>query len=40
MYIADAAVAFWHTLLNGKAGDVYNVGTSKPEVTILELAKK
>jgi nucleoside-diphosphate-sugar epimerase len=39
MYIADATVAFWHVLLEGAPGSVYNVGVSSPEVTILELAE-
>jgi len=40
MYIADATVAFWNVLLGGAPGSIYNVGTTGPEVTILELAEK
>lgn len=38
-YISDAIVGFFKVLLSGKPGEVYNVGTEKPEVTMLELAK-
>lgn len=39
MYVADATTAFWQVLFKGRPKSVYNVGTSSPEVTILELAK-
>lgn len=39
-YIADATAAFFKVLLSARPGAVYNVGSSSPEVTILELAKK
>ncbi|MBH24539.1 MAG: UDP-glucuronate decarboxylase [Myxococcales bacterium] len=39
-YIADATVAFLKVLVEGRAGEVYNVGSSSPEVTIRELAER
>ncbi|MEL6180677.1 MAG: NAD-dependent epimerase/dehydratase family protein [Myxococcota bacterium] len=38
-YIADATVAFLRILVEGRSGEVYNVGSSAPEVTIRELAE-
>lgn len=40
MYVSDATLAFWHVLLRGRDLEVYNVGTSGPEVSILELAQR
>jgi len=37
-YITDAMIGFFKVLLNGRDGDVYNIGRDKQEVTILELA--
>jgi UDP-glucuronate decarboxylase len=37
-YLADATLAFFTTLLLGKSGEAYNVGTES-ETTILELAE-
>lgn len=36
--LRDAAVALIHVLLDGQPGEAYNIGTSAPEVTILDLA--
>jgi UDP-glucuronate decarboxylase len=38
-YVADAAVAFVQLMVRGEGGEAYNVGSSSPEVTILELAR-
>ncbi len=37
-YLADATVAFFLVLLEGKIGEAYNVGREKP-ISIIELAK-
>lgn len=37
-YLADATIAYFTVLLNGKSGDAYNVG-SDAETSILELAE-
>lgn len=39
-YISDAIVGFMKVLLEGKPGEVYNIGIDRPEVTILELARE
>lgn len=40
MYISDAIHAFWTILIRGRKLEAYNVGNSKPEVSILELAER
>ncbi len=40
MYIADATVAFWHVLIQGRPGCVYNVGSPGPELTIHATAER
>lgn len=37
-YIADAIVALFKVLLDGKDGEVYNVGNDSPEITTYRLA--
>jgi UDP-glucuronate decarboxylase len=36
--LRDATAALWHILLEGRPGEAYNVGTSRPEITVLDLA--
>lgn len=38
-YITDAMEGFLRVLLNGGAGEVYNIGNDAPEVTVKELAQ-
>ena len=38
-YITDAMIGFLKVLLEGKPGEVYNVGNDEREITILELAE-
>jgi UDP-glucuronate decarboxylase len=38
-YITDAMVGFFKALLSGARGEVYNIGTPVPELSVLELAK-
>jgi UDP-glucuronate decarboxylase len=40
MYIADATVAFWQVLIQGRPGCVYNVGSPGPELTIRATAER
>lgn len=37
-YISDAMQSFWSVLLNGKNGEIYNVGNDKEEISIKNLA--
>lgn len=37
-YITDAVTAIFKVLLSGRAGEVYNVGNDKPEISMYELA--
>jgi nucleoside-diphosphate-sugar epimerase len=39
-YLSDATVAFFKVLLDGRAGEAYNVANPLSEVTIRELAEK
>lgn len=39
-YIADAVVAYFIVLLEGKVGEAYNIGNDKCSITIKELAYK
>lgn len=38
-YIADAVDAYFRVLLEGKNGEVYNIGNSYQEISVLDLAK-
>lgn len=37
-YITDGLTSIFKVLLSGKAGEVYNIGNDKPEVSMFELA--
>lgn len=37
-YASDLTIGLWKLLLNGKPGELYNVGSDAPRVTIRELA--
>ena len=39
-YIADAIVGYFKVLLKGRSGEVYNIGMSAPEISILDLANR
>jgi len=39
-YVADAIVGYFKVLIKGKAGESYNIGMDKPEISILQLAKE
>ena len=39
-YITDAIIGFLSVILEGKSGEAYNIGNSKPEISILDLAKE
>ena len=36
-YITDAIVGFLKVILEGVSGEAYNIGNSKPEVSVIEL---
>lgn len=38
-YIADAVVGYYKILVQGRAGEAYNIGSESPEISMLELAK-
>lgn len=38
-YIADAMVGFLRVIASGVAGEPYNIGTEKPEISMLDLVK-
>jgi UDP-glucuronate decarboxylase len=38
-YISDAIVGYYKCLINGIDGEPYNIGTEKPEISIIDLAK-
>ncbi len=38
-YVADAVVGFLKVLLKGRVGEIYNVGTNQPEMTMVELGE-
>jgi UDP-glucuronate decarboxylase len=39
-YVADALVGYLKVLVNGQAGEPYNIGTETPEVSMRELAER
>jgi dTDP-glucose 4,6-dehydratase/UDP-glucuronate decarboxylase len=39
-YISDAITGYIKTLINGRSGEAYNIGTSVPEISIAEFAEK
>ena len=39
-YIADAITGYLKALINGKAGEAYNIGTTSPEITMLEFGER
>lgn len=39
-YSADAIVGYYKTLMNGRAGEPYNIGTDRPEISIANLAER
>lgn len=38
-YASDLTISLWKLLLNGKPGELYNVGADAPRITIRELAE-
>ena len=38
-YVTDAIIGFLLVILNGKAGEAYNIGNIGPEISIIDLAK-
>ena len=39
-YVADAVVGYYKILVKGRAGEAYNIGVEKPEISIAELAER
>ena len=39
-YVTDAMIGFFLVLLNGLPGEIYNIGTGSPEITVLDLVKR
>lgn len=39
-YSADAIVGYYKVLVRGRAGEPYNIGSEKPEISMLDVAKK
>ena len=39
-YVTDAINGFLKTLINGKKGQIYNIGNEKNEISMNNLAKK
>ncbi len=39
-YVADAVAGYFKVLVNGQAGEAYNIGTVGPEVSVFTLAEK
>lgn len=39
-YSADAIVGYYKTLMNGRAGEPYNIGTDRPEISMANLAER
>ena len=38
-YVADAVVGYYKILVRGRAGEAYNIGNEKPEISMLTLAE-
>ena len=38
-YVADAIVGYFKILVRGRAGEAYNIGNEKPEISMLTLAE-
>jgi len=38
-YIVDAIIGFFKVFVKGKPGEIYNIGNSKPEISVKELVK-
>ncbi len=39
-YIADAIIGYYKILVRGRAGEAYNIGMEKPEISMVELANR
>jgi len=39
-YVGDAVVGYYRILVQGRAGEPYNIGVERPEVSMLELAER
>ncbi len=39
-YVADAVAGYFKTLVRGRPGEAYNIGTEVPEISVAELSKK
>jgi nucleoside-diphosphate-sugar epimerase len=39
-YVADAVVGYYKALVRGRAGEAYNVGIDRPEISMRELAER
>ena len=39
-YTADAVVGYYKVLVNGRAGEPYNIGVERPEISMAELAER
>jgi nucleoside-diphosphate-sugar epimerase len=38
-YVADAVVGYYKALVRGRAGEPYNIGIERPEISMRELAE-
>jgi nucleoside-diphosphate-sugar epimerase len=39
-YTADAVVGYYKVLVRGRAGEPYNIGVERPEISMAELAER
>jgi UDP-glucuronate decarboxylase len=39
-YITDAVTGYYKVLVRGRAGEAYNIGVERPEISMLELAER
>jgi len=39
-YVADAIIGYYKVLIRGQKGEAYNIGVSKPEISMADLARK
>ncbi len=39
-YVADAVMGYFKVLVNGRAGEAYNIGVEHPEISVMELASR